>query len=209
MTFLKPLSAAIAIGTGGPFGAEGPIIATGGALGSLLGQVLHVTADERKTLLAAGAAAGMAATFGSPVSAVLLAVELLLFEYRPRSLIPVALAAAAATGVRMRVRRRRRRCSRCPTLAQPGGAALAAYIAHRRARRRGCRCCVTRARLRGRGRVRAAARSTGCGGRRSAAVAVGVVGYFAPRTLGVGYDNIEAIARRHARRAGAARPLRA
>ena len=69
--FLKPLSAAIAIGTGGPFGAEGPIIATGGALGSLVGQLIHVTADERKTLLAAGAAAGMAATFGSPVSAVL------------------------------------------------------------------------------------------------------------------------------------------
>ena len=83
--FLKPLSAAIAIGTGGPFGAEGPIIATGGALGSLVGQVLHISTDERKVLLAAGAAAGMAATFGSPVSAVLLAVELLLFEYRPRS----------------------------------------------------------------------------------------------------------------------------
>jgi chloride channel protein, CIC family len=101
MTFLKPLSAAVAIGTGGPFGAEGPIIATGGALGSLVGQVLRTTAAERKTLLAAGAAAGMAATFGSPVSAVLLAVELLLFELRARSLIPVALAAAAATAVRI------------------------------------------------------------------------------------------------------------
>ena len=99
--FLKPLSAAIAIGTGGPFGAEGPIIATGGALGSLVGQLIHVTADERKTLLAAGAAAGMAAIFGCPVSAVLLAIELLLFEYRPRSLVPVALAAAVATGVRV------------------------------------------------------------------------------------------------------------
>lgn len=99
--FLKPLSAAIAIGTGGPFGAEGPIIATGGALGSLVGQMIHVTADERKTLLAAGAAAGMAAIFGCPVSAVLLAVELLLFEYRPRSLVPVALASAAAAGVRV------------------------------------------------------------------------------------------------------------
>ena len=97
---LKPLSAAIAIGTGGPFGSEGPIIATGGALGSLVGQVLKVTADERTTLLAAGAAAGMAATFGSPASAVLLAVELLLFEYRARSLIPVALAAAVAAGIR-------------------------------------------------------------------------------------------------------------
>ncbi|HEY1952194.1 MAG TPA: chloride channel protein [Gemmatimonadaceae bacterium] len=98
---LKPLSAAVAIGTGGPFGAEGPIIATGGALGSLIGQHLHVTADERKTLLAAGAAAGMAATFGSPVSAVLLAVELLLFEYRPRSIIPVSLASAVAASVRV------------------------------------------------------------------------------------------------------------
>src|SRR5438128_8179712 len=101
VTFLKPLSAAVSIGTGGPFGAEGPIIATGGALGSLLGQIIKTTATERKTLLAAGAAAGMAATFGSPVSAVLLAVELLLFELRPRSVIPVALAAVAATAVRI------------------------------------------------------------------------------------------------------------
>jgi len=98
--FLKPLSAAVAIGTGGPFGAEGPIIATGGALGSLIGQMIHVTADERKTLLAAGAAAGMAATFNSPVSAALLAVELLLFEYRPRSLVPVALASAVGAVTR-------------------------------------------------------------------------------------------------------------
>jgi hypothetical protein len=98
VTFLKPLSSAVSIGTGGPFGAEGPIIATGGALGSVLGQFLRVTAAERKTLLAAGAAAGMAATFGSPVSAVLLAVELLLFEYRPRSIIPVALAASGRRG---------------------------------------------------------------------------------------------------------------
>src|SRR5204863_7641370 len=101
LTFLKPLSAAIAIGTGGPFGAEGPIIATGGALGSLIGQIMTTTATERKTLLAAGAAAGMAATFGSPVSAVLIAIELLLFEFRPRSLIPVALASATAAAVRM------------------------------------------------------------------------------------------------------------
>src|SRR5205814_8764404 len=88
ITFLKPLSSAIAIGTGGPFGAEGPIIATGGALGSVVGQILSTTAAERKVLLAAGAAAGMAATFGSPVSAVLLAVGLRLFEFRPRALIP-------------------------------------------------------------------------------------------------------------------------
>src|SRR6476619_1987397 len=101
LTLLKPLSAAVAIGTGGPFGAEGPIIATGSALGSLVGQILSTTAAERKTLLAAGAAAGMAATFGSPVAALLLAVELLLFEFRARSLIPVALASATAAGVRM------------------------------------------------------------------------------------------------------------
>jgi chloride channel protein, CIC family len=100
ITFLKPVSAAIAIGTGGPFGAEGPIIATGGALGSLIGQIRRTTANERKVLLAAGAAAGMAATFGTPVSAVLLAVELLLFEYSPRSIIPVSLASATATGIR-------------------------------------------------------------------------------------------------------------
>jgi H+/Cl- antiporter ClcA len=97
---LKPLSAAVSIGTGGPFGAEGPIIMTGGALGSLLAQVLHVTTDERKTLLVAGSAAGMAATFNTPLAAVVLAVELLLFEWRPRSLIPVAAAAVTATIVR-------------------------------------------------------------------------------------------------------------
>lgn len=101
LTWLKPLSAAIAIGTGGPFGAEGPIIATGGALGSLVGQFIEITGDERKVLLSAGAAAGMAATFGSPVAGVLLAVELLLFEFRPRSLIPVTFACVAATALRM------------------------------------------------------------------------------------------------------------
>lgn len=100
MTFLKPLSAAIAIGTGGPFGAEGPIIATGGALGSWLGQVVHVTAQERKTILAAGAVAGMTAIFGTPFSAILLAIELLVFEFRPRSFIPVTGAALTAIALR-------------------------------------------------------------------------------------------------------------
>lgn len=100
LTFLKPVSSAIAIGTGGPFGAEGPIIATGGALGSLLGQLRKTTADERKILLAAGAAAGMSATFGSPVSAVLLVMELLLFELRAFSIIPVAIASVTAVAVR-------------------------------------------------------------------------------------------------------------
>jgi len=97
---LKPLSSAISIGTGGPFGAEGPIIMTGGALGSLFAQLFHLTSAERKTLLVAGAAAGMTAIFGTPVAAVLLAVELLLFEWKPRSLIPVATAAIVAAALR-------------------------------------------------------------------------------------------------------------
>jgi H+/Cl- antiporter ClcA/CBS domain-containing protein len=100
VAILKPISAAIAIGTGGPFGAEGPIIMTGGAVGSLGAQFLRLTADERKTLLVAGAAGGMAATFNTPFAAIMLAVELLLFEWRPRSYVPVAAAAAVATVVR-------------------------------------------------------------------------------------------------------------
>ncbi len=92
VTILKPVSAAISIGTGGPFGAEGPIISTGGAFGSFIGQVSRVTNNERKILLAAGATAGMAAIFGSPFAAILLAIELLLFEFSPRSIIPVALS---------------------------------------------------------------------------------------------------------------------
>ncbi|WP_199257068.1 chloride channel protein [Tomitella fengzijianii] len=97
---LKPTSSAVAIGTGGPFGAEGPIIMTGGALGSLLAQFLQLTADERKTLLVAGSAAGMAATFNTPFAAIVLAVELLLFEWRPRSFIPVVAAVTVATLLR-------------------------------------------------------------------------------------------------------------
>jgi H+/Cl- antiporter ClcA/CBS domain-containing protein len=98
---LKPLSSAISIGTGGPFGAEGPIIMTGGAVGSLFAQMFHLSPAERKTLLVAGAAGGMAAIFASPVAAVLLAVELLLFEWKPRSFIPVAIAAATAGALRI------------------------------------------------------------------------------------------------------------
>lgn len=100
VALLKPLSSAISIGSGGPFGAEGPIIMTGGALGSLVAQLFDLTSAERKTLLVAGAAAGMSATFGSPVAAALLAVELLLFEWKPRSFIPVALASATAAVMR-------------------------------------------------------------------------------------------------------------
>jgi H+/Cl- antiporter ClcA/CBS domain-containing protein len=98
---LKPLSSALAIGTGGPFGAEGPIIMTGGAFGSLFAQAFHVSTPERKTLLVAGAAGGMAAIFSAPVAAVFLAVELLLFEWKPRSFIPVATAAAIAGTLRV------------------------------------------------------------------------------------------------------------
>lgn len=190
VTFLKPLSAAISIGTGGPFGAEGPIIATGGALGSVLGQLISTTAAERKTLLAAGAAAGMAATFGSPVSAVLLAVELLLFEFRARSLIPVALAASAAAGMRI-VLEGAEPVFPMPDLLPPSLGAMAFYIL-----------------LGGAIGVAAAAVTRLVYGIEDAfeklpihwmwwpaigAVVVGVVGYFAPRTLGVGYDNISDI----------------
>lgn len=190
MTLLKPLSAAISIGTGGPFGAEGPIIATGGALGSLLGQVLRITADERKTLLAAGAAAGMAATFGSPVSAALLAIELLLFEYRPRSVVPVALAAVTATATRVALVGAAPAFA-MPEVAQPSGAALAFYIA--------LGAVIGLASM---GVTRAVYAVEDAFERLPlhwmwwpaiGAVAVGVIGYAAPRTLGVGYDNIEAI----------------
>ena len=188
---LKPISTAIVIGTGGPFGAEGPIIATGGALGSLVGQFLHVTTDERKTLLAAGAAAGMAATFGSPVSAVLLAVELLLFEYRARSLIPVTVAAVVATGVRFAFE------GNAPvfeiaTLVQPSGAALAGYAVLGLVIG-ALAACITRAAYRIEDAFEWA-------GERlhihwmwwpvAGALVVGAVGLVEPRTLGVGYENI-------------------
>jgi len=190
LTFLKPLSAAIAIGTGGPFGAEGPIIATGGALGSLVGQILKITADERKTLLAAGAAAGMTATFGSPLSAVLLAIELLLFEYRPRSIIPVALACATAQAIRIAF------LGAAPMFAmhgivEPRGYALAVYVL--------IGVIVGMAAVIATRAIYAVEDAfdrlpihwmwwPAIG-----AVAVGIIGYFAPHTMGVGYDNIEAI----------------
>lgn len=101
VALLKPLATALAIGTGGPFGAEGPIIQTGAAFGSLFGQAVGLTPYYRRVLLAAGAAAGMAATFTAPLAGILVAIELLLFELRARSFIPVALAAAVATGVRI------------------------------------------------------------------------------------------------------------
>jgi H+/Cl- antiporter ClcA len=187
MTFLKPLSAAISIGTGGPFGAEGPIIATGGAMGSLVGQLLTTTAAERKTLLAAGAAAGMAATFGSPVSAVLLAIELLLFEFRPRSIIPVALASVTAAGGRM-ILEGKAPVFALPELAQPSAAALATYVAL------GAIVGIASVLV-----TRAVYAVEDAFERLPihwmwwpalGAIAVGVVGFVAPRTLGVGYNNI-------------------
>jgi chloride channel protein, CIC family len=103
VAILKPISAAIAIGTGGPFGAEGPIIQTGGAFGSLVGQAFHTTASERKVLLACGAAAGMSATFNTPIAGVILAIELLLFEFKARSFIPLVIASTLATAVHMQL----------------------------------------------------------------------------------------------------------
>ncbi|HEY6337655.1 MAG TPA: chloride channel protein [Candidatus Sulfotelmatobacter sp.] len=103
VAILKPLSAALAIGTGGPFGAEGPIIQTGGAIGSLVGQFLHTTAVERKVLLACGAAAGMSATFNTPIAGVIIAIELLLFEFKSRSFIPLVIASTLATAVHMQL----------------------------------------------------------------------------------------------------------
>jgi len=187
ITVLKPVSAAISIGTGGPFGAEGPIIATGGALGSLLGQFLSVTASERKTLLAAGAAAGMTAIFGSPIAAVLLAVELLLFEFSIRSLVPVALACASAAAFRCWL------FDPAPVFAMPSIAAVspAALFA----------CLALGA---GAG-VASVVVSRGVYWVEDqferlplhwmwwpalGALGVGFIGHFAPRTLGVGYDNI-------------------
>ena len=187
LMILKPLSAAIAIGTGGPFGLEGPIIATGGAMGSVLGQLMPSTPDERKTLLGAGAAAGMAATFGSPISAVLLAVELLLFEYKPRSFVPVALAAAAATAVRLAL------VGPAPAFpmtdllpAAPSALLLCALVG---AAAGALSAPVTQALFKMEDLFAKLpihwALWPALGG-----VAVGLIGLVAPRSLGVGYDNI-------------------
>ena len=190
VTWLKPVSSAIAIGTGGPFGAEGPIIATGGALGSLVGQLLHVSADERKTLLAAGAAGGMAAVFAAPFAAVFMAIELLLFERRARSLIPVALACISATGLRF-VLEGSAAMFPMPGIAVQGLSALTA-----------CALLGVIVGLVSIGVTRATYVVEdlfeklplhwmwwpALGG-----VAVGVIGWYAPLTMGVGYGNIAAI----------------
>jgi H+/Cl- antiporter ClcA len=187
ITWLKPISAAFAIGTGGPFGAEGPIIATGGALGSLAGQIMHITPNERKIMLTAGATAGMAAIFGTPIAAVLLAIELLLFEFSPRSVIPVALACATGTAMHFML------FSTAPVFAMPEipvatTSAMMWYI---------LLGAITG--------IAAAFISKSIYFIEDlfeklpihwmwwpaiGALAVGVTGYFAPYTLGVGYSNI-------------------
>jgi len=188
ITFLKPLSAAISIGTGGPFGAEGPIIATGGALGSLTGQAMHISPAERKIILTAGACAGMAAIFGSPLAAILLAIELLLFEFSPRSIIPVALACITGAGMHIFLFESSPVFA-MPSIPVPTNSALVIYILL------GLLIGII---------ATFVSRSVyavedlfeklpihwmwwpAIG-----AVVVGVTGYFAPRTMGVGYDNIQ------------------
>ena len=188
ITFLKPLSAAISIGTGGPFGAEGPIIATGGAFGSLTGQWIHISSAERKIVLAAGACAGMSAIFGTPLAAMLLAMELLLFEFSPRSIIPVGLACVTGAGMHILLFSSQPVFA-MPAIPVPSIGALSIYV------------------LLG-GVIGIIASFVS----RSVywiedqfeklpihwmwwpaigAIAIGVIGYFAPHTMGVGYDNIQ------------------
>jgi CIC family chloride channel protein len=190
ITFLKPVSSAISIGTGGPFGAEGPIIATGGALGSTLGQLLKITHYERKILLASGATAGMAAIFGSPIAAIFLAIELLLFEFSPRSIIPVALACITGSAGH-HLLFESGPVFAMPFVEAPANSALAIYSA--------IGVLI--------GLIAAFITKLlyyiedgfeklpihwmwwpAIGG-----LAVGIIGYFAPKTLGVGYDNITEI----------------
>ncbi len=188
ITYLKPISSAIAIGTGGPFGAEGPIIATGGALGSTLGQLLKITHNERKILLAAGATAGMAAIFGSPVAAIFLAIELLLFEFSPRSIIPVALACITGAAGHHFLFEQGPVFQMKNPVEMPSNAALFAYSIM------GISIgllsvVVTKIVY----FIEDAFEKIpihwmwwpAIGG-----LAVGAIGYFAPRTLGVGYENI-------------------
>ncbi|HEX4125700.1 MAG TPA: chloride channel protein [Tepidisphaeraceae bacterium] len=194
LTFLKPLSAAIAIGTGGPFGAEGPIIATGGAIGSMAGQLLSTTAEERKTLLAAGAAAGMAATFACPVAAVLLTIELLLFEFRPRSFVPVALASTVATSARFLLNLPFP-VFQAPSLGNPTQIAMAMYIV--------LGIVVGFASVIATRAVYFAEDTFVASGIHwmwcpaIGGIAVGFIGKFYPQTLGVGYENIDHVLLTH------------
>jgi CIC family chloride channel protein len=188
--YLKPLSAAISIGTGGPFGAEGPIIATGGALGSTLGQLLKITHHERKILLAAGATAGMSAIFGTPIAAIFLAIELLLFEFSPRSLLPVALACITGAAGHHLFFEQGPVFEMAPLLT-PSNAALATYSAIGLVIGLASVLVTKVVYLIEDGFEKLPlhwAWWPALGG-----LAVGIVGYFAPRTLGVGYENISAV----------------
>jgi CIC family chloride channel protein len=190
VAILKPLSSAISIGTGGPFGAEGPIIMTGGALGSLFAQLFHLSSAERKTLLVAGAAAGMTAIFNTPIAAVLLAVELLLFEWKPRSFVPVVVACVVAALFR-------------PVLI--GSGALFPYAGVPLLPWWGLGLCIAVGVLAG---LQSAAMTLLLYGIEDlfqrlpihwmwwpalGGLAVGIGGYFEPAALGVGYDNIRAL----------------
>lgn len=190
LTFLKPLSAAISIGTGGPFGAEGPIIATGGAWGSLTGQIMHISSSERKIILTAGACAGMSAIFGSPLAAVLLAIELLLFEFSPRSIIPVALACLTGAGMHLLLFEHGPVFA-MPFIPVPAVSALITYVV--------CGALIGFLATLVSKSVYAVEDlfeklpvhwmwwpAIG-------AIAVGITGYFAPHTMGVGYDNISSL----------------
>jgi H+/Cl- antiporter ClcA len=187
ITVLKPLSAAISIGTGGPFGAEGPVIATGGAFASNVGQLLRITHTERKILLAAGATAGMTAVFGTPLAGIFLAIELLLFEFSPRSIIPVALAClTGAAGHHLLFEAGPEFAM--PVVAAPSNLALAAYSA-----------IGLLVGLLAVGITKGLHWLEGAFARLPlpwllhpalGGLAVGVAACFAPRVLGVGYSNI-------------------
>src|SRR5579863_10466671 len=190
ITFLKPLSAAISIGTGGPFGAEGPIIATGGAFGSFTGQVMHISSSERKIILAAGACSGMAAIFGTPLAAVMLAIELLLFEFSPRSIIPVTLACITGAAGHILFFGTQPMFA-MPAMQIPGALHLIVYVLI------GALVGVLSV---GTTKIVYAIEDAfellpinwmwwpAIGG-----LAVGIIGYYAPSTMGVGYDNIRDI----------------
>ncbi|MBS1933965.1 MAG: chloride channel protein, partial [Bacteroidetes bacterium] len=188
LTFLKPLSAAISIGTGGPFGAEGPIIATGAAFGSLTGQAMHISPSERKIILTAGACAGMSAIFGSPLAAVLLAIELLLFEFSPKSIIPVALACITGAGMHIFL------FGKEPVFAMPDipvatsvalivyvllGAVIGVFASFVSKSVYAVEDLFERLPIHW------------MWWPAIGAIAVGITGYFAPYTMGVGYDNIQ------------------
>ena len=190
VAILKPLSSAIAIGTGGPFGAEGPIIMTGGALGSLFAQLFHLSPAERKTLLVAGAAAGMTAVFGTPIAAIMLAVELLLFEWKPRSFIPVTVSAIVAAAIRPHL------VGAGPLFPYHGIAAMPSW---------GLALCAGAGALAG---LQSAAMTLCLYGAEDlfrklpihwmwwpalGGIAVGIGGYLDPAVLGVGYDSIRAL----------------